>query len=167
MAEKQVLKKKAGVKNGRGKGKHPNSLKNLKPHGTPGVPNPNQNGSSRLSRAKAALKRFTAEDLHNITSMLFEGSRADIQLLAEDPEVPMVERIFARALLSQFEMKATDLTFSLLNRVHGQSKASHEFTGKDGAPLAAAVPAQIILTMPSNGREAPTPLPTPEPATEK
>lgn len=94
------------------------------------------------------LKNLTREELANIGNLVIAGDLKAIKKIKDNPNSPALRAMIASVALrviGKGDMHSLDI---LLNRLVGKVKDELEVSGSTG-PL-------IQLSMPSNGREAPT-----------
>lgn len=97
----------------------------------------NPKGSSAKSRALAKVRRMTADDLADLTSLLLTGNRDTIKDVAEDPKSSFMQVLTAKLLVDCYKRGDISIYKSILDRVVGAPRQSKsvELTGKDGAAL--------------------------------
>lgn len=97
----------------------------------------NPKGSSAKSRALAKIKRMTADDLADLTSLLLTGDRDHIARVAQDAKSNFMQVLTAKLLVDCYKKGDIAIYKAILDRVIGAPRQSKsvELTGKDGAPL--------------------------------
>lgn len=102
--------------------------------GDPGGPGrPPRLLSTIVAELKAkGYQRATAGTVVEAFEMLMNVPEEELTEMVKDKTQPMSLRIVGKAMLTA---KGWDVLQSMMDRVHGKPKATHEHTGKDGAPL--------------------------------
>lgn len=127
-------------------GKHPNSLKNLKPQrkGEPSI-NP---GGRPPDALNAAMKKLTKQELEDVASMIIKGSIADLEILMKNKQTTVLKAMIAGVAIKTIKSGDSSALNALLDRLVGKVKDHLHHSGSTGpAPT-------VILKLPSNGREA-------------
>lgn len=75
------------------------------------------------------------EEAIGLANYLMTASSDELMILAQDPEIPVIVRSYARAIMIEIKNGKTWTIDRLYERVYGKVKDSLELTGKDGAPL--------------------------------
>lgn len=104
---------------------HPKKLENLKKRkswkkGQSGNPK----GSSGFSRARAQVKKLSAEEFENFTTVLFTSTKEEVEAIAKDPDAPFMMQWMARAVLKGHTERSIGLVWPFLERLHGKAKES-------------------------------------------
>lgn len=100
-----------------------------------------------------ALKNLTKKELVDIGNMVIKGDVVKLQKICDDQEESVLRVMIARVcmkVIAKGTMAELDI---LLNRLIGKVKDEVEHSGSG---LLGAAP-QVIVTLPSNGREAKKP----------
>lgn len=129
------------------------SLKNLKKFKKGQSGNPL--GGQRHDPIKKELKRLTSKELERVGAIVIKGDRKDLEAIFKNKESTLLELMTAsisQRIIYKGDVDAWNL---LLDRLIGKVATKIEATGKDGTPLNMNGP-QVIVTLPSNGREAKT-----------
>lgn len=100
----------------------------------------NPKGSSAKARARAAVRRMTADDLADLTSLLFTSDRGKINEVANDPKSTFMQILTAKLLVDCYKKGDVSIYRTLVEQVIGpqRQRHSHEHTGKDGGPIRTA-----------------------------
>ena len=100
----------------------------------------NPRGSSAKARARAAIRRMTADDLADLTSLLFTSDRTKINEVANDPKSTFMQILTAKLLVDCYKKGDVSIYRPLVGQVVGpqRQRHSHEVTGKDGGPIRTA-----------------------------
>lgn len=106
----------------------------------------NPQGGKLHDPALKQIKNMTKDELKKVANLVIQGSMENLQLLARHEEATVLQKMLASVCLRVVvngDMGALD---TLLNRLVGKVKDEVEMSGD--------VKPQIIVTLPSNGREA-------------
>lgn len=97
----------------------------------------------------AALKKLTKQELEEIGSMVVKGTLADLKSLIKNDQSNCVQAMVAGMVIKIVKHGDASAFNAIMDRLVGKVKQGFEHTG-----IPAAAPAQVIVTIPSNGREA-------------
>lgn len=106
----------------------------------------NPTGKPKDSPELRKLKNLTKQELVDVATMVVKGNLPDLKDIARDPTAPVVRVMLAAVcikIIQKGDMSALNI---LLDRLVGKVK--------DELYLTTDNPPQIIVTLPSNGREA-------------
>jgi hypothetical protein len=93
------------------------------------------------------IRQLTAGELAEIANIIVKGNRDQLEQVANSNESSVLQVMVAKIasnIIMRGDMASLDI---LLNRLVGKVKEKVELTGANGGP-------QIIVSLPSNGREA-------------
>jgi hypothetical protein len=103
------------------------------------------------NKEKRMLTLMTREEHTAVVNMLLKSTVAELKTIVKDPNTPTIQAMVA-ALIARVIFKGDTVAYDkLLDRLIGPVKQEMHFTGAQ-AP-------QVIITLPSNGREAKTETP--------
>lgn len=109
----------------------------------------NPEGGRRHDPVQRALKKLTNAQLLEIANLIVQGNAGQLKAIAKNPNATVVNAMVASVagrIIAKGDMYALDV---LLNRLIGKVRDTVELTGSSSGP-------QIVVYLPSNGREAPT-----------
>lgn len=98
------------------------------------------------------LKRLSQAEINRIGDLVILGNLAELKKTASDPNAPVLAVMLASISVKVIEQGDMDLLNKLLDRLVGKIKEHHHFTGN--VPQSPVLGAQVVVTLPSNGREA-------------
>lgn len=118
----------------------------IPPKGRPIQPGERRNpkGSSAKARAMAQVKRMTADQLAELTSLLLLGNRNAIQVVANNPDASFIQVLTAKLLVDCYKKGDISIYNGVLDRVVGKPKQTKELSGPDGGPIAVARSTETI-----------------------
>lgn len=93
------------------------------------------------------IKHLTKQELSEVANLIIKNNVEELKSLAKAPNSSVIQVMLASVaikIISKGDMHALDV---LLNRLVGKVKDEVHHSG--------SVPAQVIVTLPANGREAP------------
>ncbi len=125
---------------------HPGS-ENLRPAWKKGQSG-NPDGAKKHNPALKVIKNLTEKELIEVSNMVLKGTMGELLDIREDEESTVLQRMLASVavrVMKKGDMHAMDI---LLNRMIGKVKDKIDVNNLN------ATPARVIVTMPSNGREA-------------
>lgn len=117
----------------------------------------NPNGSRAHDPEKQAIKKLTQAELSEIANLVLKGDVEELRELKDNDKETVLKRMVASVairIISKGDMFAFD---TLLDRLIGKVKKQVDVSGIPAIPQGIQ-PAQVIISLPSNGREAPKPL---------
>lgn len=114
-----------------GKGRSPNSLKNLKHIKKGQVMNPE--GARAHDPVKKELKRFTNKYLRDIIELAVMGNLAGLQAVVKDPNAPAIQVGVAKALADAVVNGNWSILESIVSRVIGKVPDRIHLGGDDEA----------------------------------
>lgn len=107
---------------------------------------PGMGGRPGLSKEEKELTKYSKEKHARYLEEILHLTEPEIQAMAKDKNIPMVKRIIASALLKSDSHGDTNRLDSLLNRVIGKPADTVKHEGLQEP--------RVVVTLPSNGREA-------------
>lgn len=119
---------------------------NLKPWKKGESGNPNGRPPDALN---AAMKKLTKLELEEIANLIIKGTLADLETLMKNKQTTVIKAMIAGVAVKTIKNGDHGALNALLDRLLGKVKENHHFTGG-----AAVVAPTVIVTIPSNGREA-------------
>lgn len=125
---------------------HPGS-ENLRPAWKKGQSG-NPDGGKKHNPELKAIKNLTEKELIEVANMVIKGTMDELLETREDPESTVLQRMLASVavrVMKKGDMHAMDI---LLNRMIGKVKDKIDVNNMNSTP------ARVIVTMPSNGKEA-------------
>ena len=128
-------------KKGYAKGKHPNSLKHLKPVKKGEVRNPN--GARAHDPVSKEMRRLTAEYLREVIEAATLGNLAELKRIAEDPDTPAIQVGVAKVLFNGIRDGNWDIVEKLLARAIGKVPDKIDHT-TDGKPINQSIAIQFV-----------------------
>ncbi len=108
----------------------------------------NPAGGKKHDPALKRLKNLTKTELIDIGNLVIKGNIVELKAIAKNPDATVIQTMLASVavkIIEKGDMSALDV---LLNRLVGKVKEEIH------ASIDQANPPQIIVTLPSNGREA-------------
>lgn len=122
------------------------TLRNLKPF--PAGQSGNPSGRPKVAPELIAIKNLTEKELIEIGNLVIKGNIQALKDVQKDPEATVIKVMIAAVavkIISKGDMGALDV---LLNRLVGKVKDKLDIKSLN------TTPARVIVTMPSNGKEA-------------
>lgn len=110
----------------------------------------NPSGLERHPPGFRALRNLTKKELIDVGNVLIKGDMEGLRRVAEDEKSPALMAMIASICLTIYnsgDMKALD---TLLNRLIGKVREDIHHGGSIGGVSGA----QVVVTLPSNGKEA-------------
>jgi hypothetical protein len=98
------------------------------------------------------LRRLSQAEINKIGDLVILGNLDQLKKTARDPNAPVLAVMLAAISVKVIESGDMDLLNKLLDRLVGKIKEHHHFTGN--VPQSPVLGAQVVVTLPSNGREA-------------
>lgn len=130
-----------------GKGRNPNSIKNLKPIRKGEVRNPH--GARAHDPVKKALKRLANDEFLDIVNAALTGGVRDLLKIAKDPSSPAIKVGVATALAKAIKNGDWKTLEGIVERLIGKVPVRVDHT-TDGEKLPSGQ--QVILYLPKNGK---------------
>lgn len=97
------------------------------------------------------IKNLTSKELVDIGNLVVKGNFKALQAIKDDENSTIIQMMVAAVCMKVMrtgDMGALDI---LLNRLVGKVKEQIQFDGKHEA-----IPPRVVVSLPSNGKEAPT-----------
>lgn len=108
----------------------------------------NPSGRPKLDPELRAIKNLTNKELIEIGNLVIKGNIEELKQVQRDPQATVIKTMIAAVavkIISKGDMGALDV---LLNRLIGKVKDETKISGGFNT----ALPAQVIVTLPPNGR---------------
>ena len=108
----------------------------------------NPAGGKKHNPELKAIKNLTQKELIDVSNMVLKGTMEELLDIREDSESTVLQRMLAAVavrVMKKGDMHAMDI---LLNRMIGKVKDKIDVNNLNSTP------ARVIVTMPSNGKEA-------------
>lgn len=116
---------------------------------------PNQSGNpegARLHSAETkALRKLSEQELKEIQNILIHGSLEDLQKIIKDKKSSVIQVMTARVAFNIIKTGNAAAWETFLTRLIGKPRENVNIQGS----LEAKMVGQVIVQMPSNGREVP------------
>lgn len=108
--------------------------------------------ATKESRAVAAFKRMSAEELAQVCELILHANRGELEAVLQDPNTSMLKVNLISAILADTQKGLTYTLDKLLERTVGKPKERIELSGDPDNPMALQA-VQVVISLPSNGRE--------------
>jgi len=118
------------------------SLRNLKPAKPGEVRNPKGRPKDKLGEA---MRMLTAQSFAEMANLIVRGNIADLQAVINDKDAEVLKKVIATTVVNMMKKGDINALDTLLNRLVGKVKDKVEVNNTGGP--------QVIITLPSNGRE--------------
>lgn len=116
----------------------------------------NPDGAKLHDRIPGEIKRLASKEVEEIGALILNGDTHQIKQIASDDSAPVLKRWIATVVvkaLAKGDYKALD---AILDRMVGKVKQVHAI-GQDPNAGQVFLPAQVVLTLPDNGRSVKKP----------
>jgi len=90
----------------------------------------NPRGTSLISEAARAIRMSSREHIHELYWQMLNMNCAQVTQKLLDPDINIVEACIIKAILHDMEEGSTKTIESMMNRVIGKPKETHEIMGK-------------------------------------
>lgn len=139
----------------------PKKVVERKPHPRPPKGRPivkgevrNPFGRNQFSNGAARLKSLTSAEIRRLGELVLSSNVEGLMAIAKEPDASALTVAFAAILARAIKDADINQLNQFLDRVHGTMQQKHRFSGEGPSPFGvSAPPAQVMVVVPSNGRE--------------